>query len=181
MEQYPDQLFVHPERPNSSKMNDVADQPHMKPYGGLWTSSYRDGTCGWIEWMQSEQWAMHDEMDVWLLTVTDPDLYVIDSMADAKRLVEEYPRDPDDLDWKMTPDTLSTPSYEAAAVDYDGIWLTTNGQSVTRLPGPSEPELYGWDCECTIWFDWVFDSVERLGTVTLDEGITISESTEESE
>jgi hypothetical protein len=50
--------------------------------------------------------------------------------------------------------------FEAISNDYDGIHLTTNGESATRLT--SGISLYGWDVECTLWFRWCFESVEKL-------------------
>ena len=35
----------------------------VKPKGGLWTSSYIDGTCGWVEWCESENFL--DIADHW--------------------------------------------------------------------------------------------------------------------
>lgn len=150
------QVFVHPERPTPERIDPVTNARIMKPEGGLWTSSLKangDGppTCGWIEWMNAERWFRHGEdARAWVLQ-PDPDatVYRIDSPTDLQALVSEFPAESDVpriLDPKL--------DYEAVAEVYAGIWLTAQGQRLTRF---SQPSLYGWDCESTLWFGWHFE------------------------
>lgn len=49
---------------------------------------------------------------------------------------------------------------EAIAKKYDAVHLTSEGQWRTRH---STPNLYGWDCESTLWLRWKFEKVEYIG------------------
>ncbi len=54
-----------------------------------------------------------------------------------------------------TEDIIGQPvlDFEKLARDFDGIWLTAEGQWDTRM---TSPNLYGWDVECVLFFRWVF-------------------------
>lgn len=151
-ENYPEQVFIHPERPHPDRLDPISNRPQFKPEGGLWTSSYRDESSAWVNWMQAEQWYNHSDATAWLLTPDDPDIYQIDTLTDLKVLASEFPNEDSPLSYTAL-------DYEAIADVFDGIWLTQQGQWQTRF---SHPNLYGWDCESTLWFEWCFENAEPI-------------------
>lgn len=52
--------------------------------------------------------------------------------------------------------------FERVAQEYDGIWLTEQGNGATHLSYPHD--LNGWDAESVLWFRWCFSQVERIET-----------------
>lgn len=63
--------------------------------------------------------------------------------------------------------TMRWLKFSEMAKQFDGMHLTDNGQWATRLPPFDSPNLYGWDCESTLWFRWAFDKVEDGGLVVV--------------
>ena len=61
---------------------------------------------------------------------------------------------------------IYVPDFEQLAIDYDGVHITESGESATRH---TEPGLYGWDCESTVWFRWAFSNVQKILTPTRGE------------
>jgi hypothetical protein len=105
----------------------------------------------------------------WVLT-PDPavHVFVVHTLDDLATLDRRYP-------WHPVPDMagmtlLRGLDFERMRADgYDGVHLTEQGQWRTRL---TELNLYGWDCESTIWLRWAFTSVEPVEvdfTVPLDD------------
>lgn len=147
------------------------DYDWVKPDGGLWTSTWDpEYGSGWIDWCLAESFA-GPSFNVWLLT-PDPAarLYEVATLDDLERLVEQYPGETGRLGG-----TREYPSWTAVAEDYDGVHLTDDGQWATRMSHPVN--LYGWDCECTLWFRWKFTGVRLHGawhapTAPCDEGET---------
>lgn len=126
---------------------------------GLWTSTWRPETqdSSWVEWCRGESYHAEEYGDCgrwWLLRVRPHvRIYTVDRLHDLEQLLDWYGRR--DLD--LLPRFLSQViDFEAAAKQYDGIHLTEEGQMDTRF---SEPNLYGWDCESTLWMRWSFDEV----------------------
>jgi hypothetical protein len=134
----------------------------VKPRGGFWTSSLTDtGRSGWIDWCLSEGY-QGPEFDLWHLD-PDPDarVYTIDTYDDLLRLGNRYPPV---CDHERECDRLSLGSgvgWRQVATDYDAVRVTEEGQWATRLSHPFN--LYGWDCEATVWFRWRFTAVRHLG------------------
>jgi hypothetical protein len=58
------------------------------------------------------------------------------------------------------------PDWSKVAEDWDGVHLSVSGlltaQDVPYRSEGATTELRGWDMESTVWFRWLFDSVERL-------------------
>jgi len=50
--------------------------------------------------------------------------------------------------------------WERISKEYDAVMLTEDGQVHTRFSRPLS--LYGWDCESTVWFRDVFESVKKI-------------------
>lgn len=162
-----------------------------KPTGGMWTSTLGEEQ-GWLGWLKDEGYGDAKPGDrwhvasKWKLTVRpDATIYEIDSLADLVRLIELYPSE------NTHPMFDRHVEWLAVAEDFDGVHLTAAGQWRTRMPLRSDegvkilieanaekkltsladfsglnremlPDLYGWDCESTLWFNWAFDSVERV-------------------
>lgn len=129
-----------------------------KPDGGMWTSTYHPGLgSGWVQWCLGEEFA-GPEFNCWRLR-PDPGsrVYVIDTYDDLAALVEEYPNE-HDPHWRGLD---KAPHWRRVAAHYDAVHLTEEGQWATRLTHPYN--LYGWDCESTLWLDWRFIDVEHLG------------------
>lgn len=133
----------------------------VKPEGGLWTSPY-EAYFGspWCQWCLTEEFRVkrdHPYFHLWLLE-PDPNshIYVIDSEQDLIDLVAAYPAKP------ISPGyPFEYPDWLKVAEDFDGVHLTDEGQWQTRMSQPAN--LYGWDCECTLWLRWKFTDVKELG------------------
>lgn len=131
-----------------------------KPKGGLWTSTYADGTSGWLEWCEREEFEKPEGKSWWLLTPSpDAKVFSISSGQNYDALMEEFgcelhPDSP--LDVRMMERTID---WEAFAKKWDGLHLTEGMMWRYRLKSMF---LYGWDCESTCWTRWVFDSVKKL-------------------
>ena len=145
-------------------MKPITNQKYrMKPSGGLWTSTYlEDGLCGWHQWCLSDgavDWV--DDKPIYLLTIASrTTYYTINSKADLLHLAKTYGVEgtmPDYPGW-----TMRGLDFETMVSDgIEGLHLTDKGQWRTRW-GDSW-NLYGWDCESTIWLKWVFEDVKHLG------------------
>ncbi len=150
-----------------------------KPRGGLWTSSLRGGECEWIEWCRESGFYEGVER-AFLLEVEDGvRVLTVDTLEDLKEVVAEYglygytgdplgdgpsvvyPGDLDRLEGWFPAHFV--PNFEGVAGDFDGFRVTSRGQRETRFSMPLN--LYGWDSESTLWFDWCFESVEEAGPV----------------
>ena len=135
----------------------------VKPFGGLWTSTYHERFGGgWVQWCINEEWECPDDgvfRNLWLAYPrADANVYVIDSLDDLVALNERFGA-PAYPEWKSS-FMEAYPDWLKVAEHYDGVNLTDRGQWQTRL---AEPNLYGWDCESTLWFRWCFERVEQLG------------------
>lgn len=136
--------------------------PWIKPrHGGLWTSTWKPGgglLSAWAQWCLSEEFGVERVHPVWkgcyVLQPVIARVVRIDSYADLAWLVDRCPSEREhELD-RMYPDWM------AVARIADAVHLTDRGQWATRLSHPLN--LYGWDCESTLWFRWMFDDVRAL-------------------
>lgn len=132
----------------------VIESGDRKPKGAFWTSTYNEGSSSWLEWCEMEMpgWVCTNNF---LLTV-DPNakVYVINSLDDLEQLLAMYPYS------GFMSEYFSYVDWAAMAnAGWDGVQVTEAGQRATRY---SNPGLYGWDCESTAWFRWVFTNVERI-------------------
>ena len=140
--------FIHTLAPEADLIQPIRNIGWVKPNGGIWTSP-QDATFGWREWCASERFREGmDTQEFTLIPRPDARVAVIDSLADLEHLIALYP----------AVDVIGKPvlDFEAMARDFDGLWLTEEGQWRTRM---TTPNLYGWDMECLLFFRWVFDSV----------------------
>lgn len=125
---------------------------------------------------------------VWELEVSQgAKIYEIDRYEDLERLIEQFPDE--EPPWPGVGDPALQRRLGHFWVDwvkvgevYDGVHLTARGEAETRMPWkrdllrgfenkerisfnlmtPEPPNLYGWDCESTYWYRWVFGKVAEL-------------------
>ena len=158
------QVFLGDEKSDPDRVDPVTnrDDGVVKPDGGLWTSSARDGEpCAWIQWCRREGYGIGPNTRAWWLE-PDPDARVvqIDSVDDMEWLLERYERPGQSVGEMFAPF-----DYEAMAESVDGVRITEQGEAETRF---AQPGLYGWDTESTVWFDWQFRDVTDGGPVGRD-------------
>lgn len=135
---------------------------YTKPSGGFWTSTYIPNgryASEWVEWVIGREhmdWFSNDTPSILLDVNDNARIFTINRLGDLGRIISMFPKEKQFLDTyrEMLID------YEKASKDYDGIHLTSDGQWATRL---THPNLYGWDCESTLWFRNVFHNI-RLYT-----------------
>jgi hypothetical protein len=127
----------------------------IKPRWAFWTSTYTDGSSGWVDWCRAEEFGDPDAANWFVLeAASSARIYTVDTLADLEQLVDRYPLHP----FPYLPKTRYV-DWAAMAKDWHGLRLTEEGQWATRL---TEPGLYGWDCECTAWFRWSFTAITKL-------------------
>lgn len=157
-EEYGRQLYVSEDRPAYADLDPIENQSPHKPLGGLWTSTWkgRPNLSAWAEWSAAEKFYADSEKG-WVLDMkTGSELVVIDSVADLEAAVEAYPNE-------LATRTMM--NFESMAYDYDGLWLTEEGQRQTHFRGGKYEDLYGWDVESTVWFSWRVAGVEPIGEI----------------
>ena len=153
-----------PDPPTEEEYTPVSgNRLHCKPYGGFWTSTFTPDAeydSDWIRWCSSE--GFHAGRETFRLAVeSDLRIVEVDTLSDLRNVLERYENDAEP--YVNIPHEQAL-DFEALAEDFDGMRLTAEGQVKTRMPGMSQPNLYGWDSECTLWFSWSFEDVEYVGT-----------------
>lgn len=148
--------------PIEDEFQEVVNGPMNKPQkGGFWTSTYTpeaDYISHWMEWVSkegySEEWS-----DVYLLYFPDSlDILRIDSRRDFELILDTYSRKN-----KVKGYGDKWLDFEAISMDgWDGIHLTRNGQKETKGTDNNSTDLYAWDTESVLWFDFVFNDYELL-------------------
>lgn len=144
------------------KIRPVANLPHPRnkpePGTGFWTSTYDGQRSAWIEWCETEGWGAPDPPNLWHGWILRPSpearILIIDSMTDLLYLHERF--------GLHSGQYLDGFDFEVLSQSVDGLHLTDDGQWATRLPPVALPNLYGWDCESTLWFRDVFTSHEAI-------------------
>lgn len=166
------QLFVTRGEAYSPTRMDKIKNRDVKPYGGLWTSTFDVETkSAWIDFCTKEEFNL-PASGVWrgylLKPMRKARIYVIDSFDDLKQLIDKYSYNPyKDLQFSIW-STLRDKRYidfEALSKDYDAIHLTQEGQWLTRHTEPFN--LYGWDFESTLWLRDCFTNVIPI-SITAD-------------
>jgi hypothetical protein len=138
------QLFA--QRYNKTKFLKVKNKNlAVKPYGGLWTSTYtpeKEYLSGWIEWCISEQPNWIPEIGVIYEVSSKAKIIIIDNLNDLNDLFKLYGEKENSFEYL---------NFEKMSEWIDGLALTEEGQHRTRFSHPYS--LYGWDCESTLWFN----------------------------
>lgn len=156
------QLFAGRKEPTREKLRLIKNQTGFcKPGdGGLWTSTLvRGNSSSWVEWCINEEFS--NPRRGWILTPCEnARVYTINSLPDLEHLYNHFPLVND----YASKYGIKYLDFELIATTLDAIHLTEEGQVETRLSHPLS--LYGWDCESTLWFRWVFEEVKgpiRIG------------------
>lgn len=156
---------------------------------GLWTSSWVDNTSAWVDYCRGlsleSPLEQQDKLYWHILSPKPARIFVINTYQDLDRLLKTYLWQPDKIqhlnEVALPSDTngniliapmmslLASPTFvsidfERISQDYDGIWLTSQGERETHFPLFEEQNLTHWSCESTIWFRWCFDTVECIKT-----------------
>lgn len=158
-------LFTGPAKPLPELFQPVINREHpwTKPKsGGLWTAPpHPTNGSHWIDWCVAESFGS-SPFRLWeLIPRKVVKVFVVDTYADLELLHDRY-----GIGSKR--DYGSGFDFEAIGREWDALHLTDEGQWATRLSHPLS--LYGWDCESTLWFRWMFTQVNDLGEFTPPEG-----------
>lgn len=150
------QLFLNAWAPDQKLMRPVKNIAgensllHEKPGGGLWTSSYVNNSSDWVKvanrigvGTKNKRW--------WLLQPEPCRVMVIDSVEDLAQLPKMH--------CGNHPYNLQV-DWELVAQHWDAVHLTKCGQLESHTSWPMN--LWGWDCECTFWCRWQFESVSLI-------------------
>lgn len=131
----------------------VRNEMFIKPRGGFWTSTYnKEYGSEWIDWCKENEFSTSSTFNGFILYIKEGvRVYKVDSEQDLMKLFSMY-----ELRTELPIKALD---FEKISKDYDGLHLTSRGQVETRLTYPYN--LYGWDCECTLWFNWCFTNIEK--------------------
>jgi hypothetical protein len=155
------QLFIGEKKPSKEHFVKPQNWEIAKPIGGFWTSTYLGSELGssWAQWCLEETFGYGEKgaFPSWLV-IPSPDVscYVIETYEDLDILMNKYRR-------RIHPNIdIYTLDWIKLSKEYDCIQLTEAGQWNTRLTMPYN--LYGWDCESTIWLNWKIESIIPLGT-----------------
>ena len=144
------QLFVSTTTISRGRFEPIKNRGLVKPYGGLWTSTWEGESSAWVRWASDNYKTLYRRQ--WWLIEPDPvaRICTIETYEDLRGLVARYPAGhfSEYLD------------FETMAREFDAIHLTKKGQRATHFTFPES--LYGWDCESTLWFRWSFLSAAAL-------------------
>lgn len=158
-----DQLFLSINKPKEELFNPVTGMKHnKKPIGGIWTSTKYINNLGFptssfIEWSKGNL-KISPEYSIWGITIENPvNVLIINKKEDIinySTLVEE-----NTIDERYEFDI----DYIHKDLGCNGIWLTEKGvENTCSVMTDRKYSMKSWDVESTIWFDWVFDSINRL-------------------
>lgn len=157
--------------PNRSLRPMPTPGPRPKPHDGFFTSTWDVGrrSSAWLDFMRVTGERGPEDRMLWVLTPQpEATLYVIDSLADYKRLADEYPQR-----WNHPNVSSKNPDYApnwnqiatAKPLPFDGMHATEAGIQAGNVQPPGDPRFTGWDVESTLWFAWRFIKHELVGVI----------------
>ncbi len=155
------QLLLTIATPTPELMQPIANYA-IKPRGGLWTSTYQPDThtSAWVDFYRTEYGAASvlpnpDDL-YWSVLTPNPvaRIYTIDHDDDLRTVIARYP-----LPLYLGETPPQRIDFARFSQDYDALHLTERGEHATRS---SEPNLWGWDCESTLWMRWCFEAVRLV-------------------
>jgi hypothetical protein len=156
-------------KPDPKKFRPVHNAPDFfwKPLGGLWTSTHTpdaEHPSSWVEWTEAEQFKVSKKR--WLLQPRDDArVAVCATPGDLHAFLELYPRPvPPTLTGLLMMRSAAL-DYQKMTKDYDGLWIPSPWRwrfGLDEEYAYLSMFFYVMDSECTLWFDWVFDGIERL-------------------
>ena len=142
-----------------------------KPQGGLWSSTYHSSglfNSDWIQWCAEicqADWIGHD--NILLEIKKTARIFTIHSFQDLKNLYSLYPVDIYGSTYQRDY-TICYLDFENIRKDYDIIWMTDEGQHMTRYTehfGDNKRlDLYGWDCESSLILNNVVNRFKKVTT-----------------
>src|ERR1700677_1305699 len=151
---------------------------------GMWTSTFtpenEEGLSDWYRWCKAEDFLIDKWRWAYVYEVATPlKIIEINSQEDLHALNDEYGlQDPTDLMMKEKYPGWERirrwPNWERLAREFHAVHLTEEGQWATRLP-PSGDDLYGWDCESTLWLQLhrnTFRYVKKVRTAIVSQRLT---------
>lgn len=123
--------------------NSPKNRNFIKPDGGLWSSPYIENgifKSNWHEWCFENMNNKLFNYGVVFTLKENSNIFIVNSNEDIKKLFKEY-------EYKNNNkyDFIKVLDYEKIAKDYDGIHLTSKGETISRFDSPYV--LHGWDCE----------------------------------
>lgn len=128
-----------------SKKVDTVRNSLRKPQGGLWTSPIKS-EWGWKDWCGMEDFRKRNlERSFKVKLKIDSKLLVIDTYKNLHDAMEIYKAN------GMYSIISPSLDFERISKVFSGIWLTGEGQMLTRFSRPYS--LYGWDCESVLILD----------------------------
>lgn len=89
----PIQLFISETEPSANQMKPITNRLHIKPHGGIWTSTWNEETrsSGWTEWCEAEEYRDTSKLQWWLLTPLEQlRIYTVDTLRDLHMLAKHY-------------------------------------------------------------------------------------------
>lgn len=115
-----------------------------KPTGGLWSSPFtpdEDFVSPWA--MASEDMGLSKKCNFGTIFTLKEDarIFKVDCAEDADALYNKYPS-------STYSKLLMGFDWEKISQDWDCIYLTDRGESLTRFSNPIS--FYGWDCETVL-------------------------------
>lgn len=145
-------LTIGIENIDKNKFVAPKNRDFIKPAGGLWASPYtpdEEYSSVWHEWCDFNMPGWIKEYGVVFELKSDTKILVIDSLEDLKNCCTKY---------GINTSLGKVLDFEKIAINYDCIFLTTNGEISTRYE--HEYSLYGWDVESLLVLniDCVFNS-----------------------
>lgn len=154
VEDLPPLGFIH-DRPFAAELlTSPTNVNWVKPQGGLWASPITaPQRTVWTDWLEQEQADLYSADLLFHSVSLAPATRIlrIDSLEDLREVLSAYFYDSDLFAQLQLPYCLL--DFEAMARDWDGLYLTDEGQWATRLPPLGQPSLYGWDLESLCLFN----------------------------
>lgn len=134
----------------------------IKPNGGLWTSTFVEGTSEWNQYAKSENINKVVDEGFILTPTKDAKIYYLtqDTIEEfVNTYINEYKDPLEDLFGLRFRESFYI-DFEKLSTKYDALHMDP---SKIDSPYMLDYHLFLWDIESTIWFKWCFeDKIERF-------------------
>jgi hypothetical protein len=157
-----DQLFLNDAEYDPEKVQAARfPEGSIKPRGGLWTSTFVDGSSDWVNWCISEDFGVSGENAVGTVLKVSPQARVlhIRTIQDFEHMVRMYQLGPTWMDKLRSTDWNLNAAFQdmryvsvfdqwlSVGEDFDGLHLASIVPFRFKVF-----DFYGWDVESTLWF-----------------------------